>query len=118
MTFISLGQESTGVSPFYLFYGRKAALPVDVALGNNPEMNNGDDCARVRQLTSGLPTIRDEVKRRLALTQTKQKSRYDRWRRSANIAMENLLLVYRPIQKKGRLTKFLHRYFSPYKIVR
>jgi hypothetical protein len=28
------------------------------------------------------------------------------------------LLVYRPIQKKGRLTKFLHRYFSPYKIVR
>ncbi len=37
MTFISLGQESTGVSPFYLFYGREAVLPVDVALGNNTE---------------------------------------------------------------------------------
>jgi hypothetical protein len=113
MTFISLGQESTGVSPFYLFYGRKAALPVDVALGNNPEMNNGDDCARVRQLTSGLPTIRDEVKRRLALTQTKQKLRYDHRRRSANFAVGNLVLVYRPIRKKGRSIKFLHLYFGP-----
>ena len=49
--------------------------PVDVALGNNPEMNNGEDgpSARVLQLTSELPTIRDEVKRRLAQIQSKQR---------------------------------------------
>jgi hypothetical protein len=113
-------QESTGFSPFYLLYGREAVLPVDVALGNNPEMDNGEDgsSACIRQLTSELPTIRDEVKRRLAQIQYKQKTRYERRRRSVNFAVGDLVLIYRPIRKKGRSTKFLHRYFGPYKIVR
>ena len=83
-------------------------------------MKNGEDCpsARIRQLTSELPAIRDEVKRRLAQIQYKQKTRYDRRRRSVNFAVGDLVLIYRPIRKKGRSTKFLHRYFGPYKIVR
>ena len=113
-------QESTGFTPFYLLYGREAVLPVDVALGNNPEMKNGEDgpSARIRQLISELPAIRDEVKRRLTQIQYKQKTRYDRRRRSVNFAVGDLVLICRPIRKKGRSTKFLHRYFGPYKIVR
>ena len=54
----------------------------------------------------------------MAAIKIKQKKRYDRWRRQASFAEGDLVLVYRPIRKKGRATKFLHRYFGPYRIVR
>ena len=54
----------------------------------------------------------------MAAIQIKQKKRYDRRRRQASFTEGDLVLVYRPIRKKGRATKFLHRYFGPYRIVR
>jgi hypothetical protein len=113
-------QETTGYSPFYLLYGREAVLPIDVALGNNPDLglDDGDPSDRVRTLTVKLSQIREEVKGRMAAIKIKQKKRYDRWRRQASFAEGDLVLVYRPIRKKGRATKFLHRYFGPYRIVR
>jgi hypothetical protein len=35
-------QESTGVTPFLMLYGREAVLPIDVALGNNPNPRSSD----------------------------------------------------------------------------
>ncbi len=95
-------------------------LPIDVALGNNPGKDLGDDDStnRVSTLTSKLSTIRDKVKKRMAVVQSKQKKRYDRRRRQAEFAVGDPVLVFRPIRKKGRTTKFLHRYFGPYRIVR
>lgn len=94
-------------------------LPIDVALGNNPGKDLGDDDStnRVSTLTSKLSTIRDKVKKRMAVVQSKQKKRYDRRRRQAEFAVGDPVLVFRPIRKKGRTTKFLHRYFGPYRIV-
>ena len=113
-------QETTGVSPFLLLYGREAVLPIDVALGNNPEkgVGDGDPDESVRTLTAKLSQIREEVKERMAAIQAKQKKRYDRRRRQASFAEGELVLIYRPIRKKGRSTKLLHRHFGPYRIVR
>ncbi|KAI9556842.1 pol polyprotein [Daphnia sinensis] len=113
-------QESTGFSPFFLLYGREAVLPIDVALGNNPEKNLdvGDLSDYARTLTTNLSAIREKVKKRMAIVQSRQKKRYDRRRRQVKFTVGDPVLVYRPIRKKGRTTKFLHRYFGPYRIVR
>ncbi|EFX66585.1 hypothetical protein DAPPUDRAFT_262882 [Daphnia pulex] len=54
----------------------------------------------------------------MAIVQSRQKKRYDRRRRQVKFAIGDPVLVYRPIRKKGRATKLLHRYFGPYRIVR
>jgi hypothetical protein len=53
----------------------------------------------------------------MAIVQSRQKKRYDRHRRQVKFAVGDPVLVYRRIRKKGRTTKFLHRYFGPYRIV-
>ncbi|KZR97380.1 Uncharacterized protein APZ42_007785 [Daphnia magna] len=54
----------------------------------------------------------------MAIVQSRQKKRYDRRRRQVKFTVGDPVLVYRPIRKKGRATKFLHRFFGPYRIVR
>jgi hypothetical protein len=95
-------------------------LPIDVALGNNPEkdLDVVDSSDRVRTLTTKLSAIREKVKKRMAIVNSRQKKRYDHHRRQVKFAVGNPVLVYRPIRKKGRAKKLLHRYFGPYRIVR
>jgi hypothetical protein len=67
-------QESTGVTQFFMLYGREALLPIDVALGNNPNhsvLNNSFP------LLQRFPYLCEQIKRKLLMVQQRQKQRYD-----------------------------------------
>ena len=112
-------QESTGYTPFYLLYGREAVLPVDVALGNDPNpilvipSEEG-----VVGLIKRLSVVREKVKRRLLAVQLRQKKRYDGRRKTKSFEVGEQVLVYRPTRKKGRSEKLLHQFHGPFTVVK
>ena len=105
--------ESTGVSPFYMLYGREPRLPIDVARGNNP-----NSLSSHFDFILGLPLLREKVKRTILMIQHRQKERYDRRHRHVSFNPGDLVWVFKPDRIKGRSEKLLHRYHGPFKIIR
>lgn len=51
------------------------------------------------------------------MVQDWQKKRFDKKKQNKSYSVGDLVLVYRPIRKKGRSEKLLHWYYGPYRIV-
>ena len=95
-----------------MLYGREAVLPIDVSLGNNPDSNG-----ITQNIVSDLINIREKVKRRMLMVHARQKKRYDKRHKDKAYHIGDVVLVYRPIRKKGRAEKLLHRYHGPFRVV-
>lgn len=97
-----------------------AILPVDAVLYSSPNLvdEGGSAGAVVQNLVERLATVREIVKRRMIVVQAKQKQRYDRERREVNYRVNDKVLIFRPIGKKGRSEKLFRRYHGPYRIVK
>ncbi len=104
---------STGMTPFLLLYGREALLPVDVALGANP-----NPVTEVEKFTSRFNNIYEIVKRRMLMIHAAQKRRYDRGRKQKTFNVGDLVLIHVPKRKKGRAQKLLFCYHGPFKIIK
>lgn len=106
-------QESTGMTPFLMLYGREAVLPIDFALGNSPNFRSRDPL----QFIHRIPIIREQVKRRLLFFQHHQRIRYNALRQKKWYAAGDLVWVQRPTRKKGRSDKLMHSFHGPFLIV-
>lgn len=112
--------ETTGITPFYMLYGREAVLPIDVSLGNGPNSNvdHLPPMDYVQDLLLRLNSIREVVKRRMLMVQQRYKRRYDDRRRPVTYQVGEEVLVFRPLRKKGRSQKLLHCFNGPFRVLR
>lgn len=109
---------TTGYTPFYLFYGQQARLPLDLALapllGDNKNPAAVEDTARWKQ---ALEQARENTERAQAI----QKRNADRSRRPVTFKVGDMVLVdnehIKLVGEKNRVRKLTERYLGPWPIL-
>ena len=104
----------TKLSPFELVYGRLPTLPSETKFPWPTEMAETYEDFRKRVIRQWRT-----VRRRIVFNQLKTKKRYDRHHR-ANTFFEigDLVMMRRPIQRRGRCKKFEPRFIGPLQILK
>ena len=105
-----------GESPFFMMYGRDAALPCDPALLPPREMSSSVAEHRARVVEN------IEIARRIALentqrTQQKMKDLHDRFATPTRFQLGERVWVYIPRNRRGLSKKLAHNWHGPYCIV-
>lgn len=103
--------ETTKHTPFFLLYGREARLPSEVTLGQDT-CEDGDAEAILQR----VQRCRREAATFIVTSQKKQKERYDKSHRHVEYRVQDKVMVWTPVRKKGKSTKLLHRWHGPYVI--
>lgn len=113
----STQHDSTGVSPFFLMYGRQPRLPIDLFFGHEPNNSSSDNYStfvkHLRQrLSEAYKLAQDNIKK----AQAQQKTNYDLRQRGAKVQPGDRVLVQK-VGFKGRhkLANFWES--SPYVII-
>ena len=85
--------ESTGYSPYYLFFGRHPRLPVDLAFGI--ELGKGIESPRqyIQKLKSSLQSAYGKAKAMMEKTALKNKARFDAGAYAADLEVGDRVLV-------------------------
>ena len=110
-------QESTRYSPYYLLYGREAALPTVVDVG-------ATDRAVVavhtyaEEVTEKLRAAWELARKNIRCAQSRQKAHYDRRATQPNYQVGDCVMVHMPARRQGELRKLALPFEGPYKIVR
>lgn len=70
--------DSTGVSPFYLMFGRQARLPIDLAMGVSPDQHSFEDHrAYVKDMQERLEYAYHRASQEAKKLRKRSKTRYD-----------------------------------------
>lgn len=108
--------EVIGESPFFMMYGRDAALPCDPALLPPREMSASVAEHRARVVEN------IEIARRIAAENTQRaqqrmKDLHDRFSEPTNFQLGDRVWVYTPRVRRGLSKKLAHNWHGPFRIV-
>ena len=93
--------ESTGFSPYFLFFGRHPKLPVDLAFGINVNEKSVTPRQYIQNLKDSLKSAYDKAKTGMDKSASKNKRRYDLSAHAADLEVGDRCLV----RKMGPLIK-------------
>ena len=94
--------DATGVSPFFLMFGRQARLPVDIAMGVNPDQHSVEDHrAYVKDMRSRLQYAYQRATQEANRNKKRSKSRFDSKVVEVTLAKGDRVLV-RNVSLRGK----------------
>ena len=105
-------QATTKLTPFYLTYGREATLPIDEKPPLEEHLTE-----RITSLIDRLPHDREDIHKRIALQQSKQKAHHDRQiKHKIEFNIGDKVLLYRAEKEKQWTGKLDEKWKGPYYI--
>ncbi len=96
---------STGVSPFYLLFGRDARLPTETVLETLPSPYLVDSEDYCQELTKGLSMAWNVARASIGRAQKNQKAQYDKKADNRPYSVGGRVMVYMPQEDQGMKRK-------------
>ena len=109
-------QSSTGYSPFFLMFGRKAKLPIDLMYGFQQAQTTTNEY--VAELQRTISTAYQHVREKVKGQHERQKEYYNRKIHGKPYSVGDLVWLYSPVVAKGRSKKLHHPWLGPYMIIK
>ena len=111
-------QSTTGQSPFFLMFGRRARIPVDLLCGPGEAGEYVSINNYVSQQSKILQAAYHQVHTRMGLQQDRQKERYDRKRHGEPFKVGDSVMLYTLFIPRGRCKKLHCPWSGPYVILK
>lgn len=115
MAYNSSVQSSTGYSPFYLMFGRRPRIPVDILCGPTQEQQNMPTYAAA--LKKNLSEAYDNVQQNTNTKLDRQKELYNRRVHGDPHSPGDLVWLHNPAVPKGRARKFHRPWTGPHQVL-
>ena len=111
-------QATTGYSPFYLMFGRKARLPVDIMFPTEKPATNvsyGEYAKAMREtMEKAFHTVREHVGDK----QERQKEFYDQKCHGKPFQTGDLVYLHSPVAPRGQAKKLHHPWTGPWRVLK